>query len=94
MIPLKTLQVAKKQIAKAKAPVTVVVRQLDKSRCNFFILCIELSLVAVTRLADLKGLARQPDTNAALLDCFGGHLLTSGWPQHTFFLEPPKLSRP
>ena len=77
----------------AKAPIAVVIRQLDQPSCNFFILCIKLSLVAVTRLTDPKGLAGHPNANAALLDCFDGHLLTSGWPHH-FFLEPTKRSRP
>ena len=38
----------------------------------------ELSLVAVTRLAEPKWLARHPNTNASLLNCFDGHLLASG----------------
>jgi hypothetical protein len=84
VVPFKTLKVEQTQIAKAKAPIAVVVRQLDQPRCNFFILYIELALVAVTRLADPKGLACHSDANATFLDCFHGHILSSGWPYHFF----------
>jgi hypothetical protein len=67
------------QAAQAKAPIAVVGRQLDQSRCNHFIVCIELALAAVARLAEPKCLERHPNTNAALLDCFDGHLLASEW---------------
>ncbi len=77
MIRINTLQDAQIQIAKAKAPIAVVDRQLDKPSCNFFILCIKLSLAEVTILADLKGLTCHSDANAARLDCFEGHLLAS-----------------
>ena len=61
MFPLETLQIVQIQIAKAKAPVAVVVGQLDQPRCNFFILFVELALVAVIIRIDLKGLSgRQP----------------------------------
>ena len=78
MVPFEALQVTLIQIAKAKAPVAVVIRQLDQPRCHFLILYIELALVAVARLADPECLAGHPNTNAPLLDCFHGHLLTSG----------------
>ncbi len=95
MVPFETLQIAQIQIAKAKVPIAVVFRQLDRPCRNFFTLCIELALLAVTRLADPKGLARHPDTNAALLDCLDGHLRTSGvYGLTTFFLELPTRSRP
>lgn len=76
MVPFKNLQGAQIQKTKAKATIAVVVRPLDQPRCNYFILCVELALVAITRLTDTKDLVRQSDTNAALLDCFDGHRLT------------------
>ena len=93
MVPFKSLQVAQIRITKAKTPVAVVVSQLDQPRCHFLILCIELELVTVTRLTDPECLAGHPNANSALLDCFDGHLLRRDG-LTTFFLEPPRQSRP
>ena len=63
MVPLESLEVSQVQIAKAKAPIAVVVGQFDQPGCNRFIIWIELTFVAVARLADPKGLASHSDTD-------------------------------
>ena len=58
MVPFEALHVAKVQIAKTKAPVSVVVGQTDEPIGNQLILGIVLSFVAIARLANSKGFAR------------------------------------
>jgi hypothetical protein len=90
--PFEALQVAKVQIAKAKAPIVVIVRQLDQPRCNFFILCVELLLVAVTRLADPRGKACHPiQMTRSLTALIAISLRRDGLTN--LLLEPPIRSR-
>ena len=61
-------------VAQAKAPAAVVVREADQPVGNLHVLGVKLGLVAVTRLTDGEHRACQPDSHAALLPHFFGHL--------------------
>jgi len=82
------------KIAKAKAPIAIVIRQLDQPRCNFFILCIELALVGVTRLTNTKclGHATRIHMPCSLTDFMTISLCRDGLT--ALFQKPPRRSRP
>ena len=60
VVPLVALDVAQVQVAQAKAPVAVVVRQAQQPVSDLLILDIVLGLVPIARLAHAKYLARCP----------------------------------
>jgi hypothetical protein len=60
VIPFEATDVAQIQVAQAKAPAAVVIRQKDKPVGHCFVFGIESALVAITRFADPKCLAGHP----------------------------------
>ena len=73
-VPFKALDVTQIQIAEAKAPVAVVIRQSDQPSGHLIVLSIEFTLVAVARLADAKRHTGNPYANASICDHLLGHL--------------------
>jgi len=84
VIPSKTLDVTQVQVANAKAPIAMAIRQSDQPVDYFMILSIELALVAVARLADAKSLASNPYANTPLCYRLLGHFSSARWPHHFF----------
>lgn len=84
MAPAETLHVAQIQLAQAKAPIAVVIRQADQPVGNFFILSVLLGLAALAGLADPKCWAGHCDGDTALLNCVLGHLVSARRPHHFF----------
>ena len=52
MIPLKAPEVSQIQVAQAKAPVAVIVCELEQPVSHFADLCVEFALIAIARLTD------------------------------------------
>jgi len=57
VIPFETLAVARVQIAKTEAPVSMVVCQFDQPIFHLIVISIELALEAIAGLADAKRIA-------------------------------------
>ena len=74
VVPTKSLDVAKKQEAQSKVPVTLTGGQSDQPVSNLSILVTELGLVAIARLADLQALTGQANTDAVLTNPLLGQL--------------------
>jgi hypothetical protein len=84
VIPFEILDVAQVQIAKTKAPVSMVVGQFDQPICHLIVLSIALTLVAIAGLADSKCHTGYPDTNTSTCYLPLGHLSSARWPHHFF----------
>ena len=78
------LHVSQVQEAQPKAPVAVIVGQLEQPVGDLLILLIAQPLIAVARLADAKCIARKPDRYAPACYCVSGHLAAGRWPQSFF----------
>ncbi len=88
MPPEKALHVTQTQETKAKAPVPLVLRQLQQPLGNLSVLSIELELIAIAILTKTSYPTRQTDTQALLLDRPPSHLESARW--HYGFLQEPQ----
>ena len=62
MIPCETLEVTQVHLAKAKAPIKMVISQFDQPSCYLTVLNLALTLFAISGLADSKYIAGCPET--------------------------------
>ena len=93
VVPFKPFDITQIQVAKAKAPVAMVICYPNQPSGHLIVLSIELTLVAVARLADAKRHTGNPYANASICDHLLGHLPLLRDGLTTFFREPPTRSQ-
>ena len=74
VVPLQALHVAQIQKAQPKAPCLAISRHSNQPIRDLGVLIVELTLIAIAGLADLKRAASQCDADTLGLDCLHGHL--------------------
>jgi len=84
MVPFKPFDITQIQVAKAKAPIAMVIGQSDQPIGHLIVLSIELTLEAVARLAGAERHKGNPYANASICDHLLGHLPSARWPHHFF----------
>ena len=84
VVPFIAFDVAQIQKAQPKAPRLAIGRQTHQPIRDLSVLIVELALIAIARLADLKRAARQRDADRLALDCVHGHLASLRWPYRFF----------
>src|SRR5690606_37046896 len=80
VIPAKTLHVAQEQVAQAKTPVALVMRQTNQPVRNLGILGRQPCLVAIAALTDAEALTSQAHTEPMALHRRLRHLASLRWP--------------
>jgi hypothetical protein len=80
----KSFDIAQAQVAQPKAPITNIVCQPNEPIGNLIVFSVELSLVAVTGLAEAKRRTSPLHWHVVLNHCSLGHLSSPGWPHHFF----------
>ena len=84
VVPLQALHVAQIQKAQPKAPCLAISRHSNQPIRDLGVLIVELALIVIAGLADLKRAASQCDADTFSLDCLHGHLSSLRWPYGFF----------